>query len=190
MGTEHASDETPDEQKLFMLLASHGIDATAWGQGPTKTVRHLLGEVLAGECRLAENDSSLTRELHIVDVNVYRDGPRGERKRLIETKQVFSNGKIRERASDGRGSISEKIMRDEEPLAAAARALKEELHIEGHLAILPEGTAEENKESTSYPGLVSRYVKHRFSVVLPPESVREQYEEAQKDKTTYFNWSR
>nr|CAD1830455.1 unnamed protein product [Ananas comosus var. bracteatus] len=90
---------------------------------------------------------------------------------LVETRQLLSDGSVRER----RRPLSEKMRPGESPEEAAARAVREELG-EGAVVRVAEGQCEtrvEERESLSYPGLRARYVLHTVEAVavdgLPKE---------------------
>ena len=107
--------------------------------------------------------------------------------RLVEEKQVFTDG--RKRTRDIGGSIAEKLLPNEEAEKAALRAVREELQVIGDLTIRPKRTDEEIKDSPSYPGLQTKYVRHYFETELDGKQFKpEGYTETQPDKTTFFVW--
>lgn len=167
-------------------LRDFGIPVERWGQGAAKTVGHLLREVSAGETVLTQRGRELLRQVGFAAVTVtYRDGR--EVYELCEDRQEFNDGRVRRR--DTGSSVSEKIQPRENPRAAAERALREELGISSGVNLKGGKETEEIKESPSYPGLPTQYLRHDFSAELKPDQyLPGGYVETQEDKTTYFVW--
>ena len=102
---------------------------------------------------------------------------------------IFNDGRARKR-NLGR-AVSEKIKLAEIPAEAMVRGIQEELGIAGAINLVEEGTTEETIDSPSYPGLISRYVSHKFRVQLNDEQFQpEGYVESQPNMTTYFLWEK
>lgn len=79
----------------------------------------------------------------------------------------------------------------EDPLSASIRAMKEETDLVLPFASGPNltGNKEIGRESSSFPGLISRYSVSCFEVYLTSEQFNpEGYVEEQEDKTTFFVW--
>lgn len=174
------------EEGFSSYLAGFGIPVDTWGQGAAKTVGHLLREVNDGETVLTQRGLELLRQVGFAAVNVvYRNGR--EVYELVEDRQEFRDGRVRRR--DTGSSISEKIQPREDPRDAAERALREELGISGRVNLRGGKKTEELKESPSYPGLRTQYLRHDFSAELEPgQYSTDGYIEKQDDKTTYFVW--
>lgn len=151
-------------QELREWLEAAGVGTGAWGQGASKSVDMLWEEVQEGE-------SSLQREpgaapLRVVQVlNVVIRNSQGQV--LTEAEQVLPSGSRRARGL----TLSEKLLLGEGWEAAVARAIREELG-----PVLPPAPQigidrqsyrqeVEERESQSYPGLRSKYVCHRVSVL-------------------------
>lgn len=153
-----------------------------YGQGQAKTVEHLLEEINSGEAQIVWESGKPIRQISIVCIEVASED--GERQ-LFEEKQVFSDGRVRQREIWG---LSEKLKPNEDPHEGAIRAMKEELGIE-NCSIQFDSTEKEEKESPSYPGLVTRYLKTNFLARVWNEDFNpEGYVEEQADKSTYFVW--
>lgn len=153
-----------------------------YGQGQAKTIEHLLGEIESGEAQIIWEKGKPIRQISIVCIEVISED--GEQQ-LFEEKQVFADGRVRRRDIWG---LSEKLNLNEDPYQGAVRAMKEELGIE-NCSIHFDSTDEEEKESPSYPGLVTRYIRTNYSARVWNEDYKpEGYVEIQSDKSTYFVW--
>ena len=175
-----------DISQLRHVLAQHSIDATTFGHGDAKTLEHLRTEIEAGETVLAEENGTLKRVVSLVSLTVL--APSGEH--LVEDRQVFKDGRVRRR---GLNALAEKFKPGEDPLAAAKRALEEELglpsQVVASLKFVAGDRTETEDASPSHPGLISVYRTAHYSVTLPPDAYDpEGYVEHQVDKRTYFRW--
>lgn len=176
--------EIEGEQQLIELLDQYGVDHSHFGQGEAKTIAHLLKELREGECQLRPTaEGKLERLVLGSCVDVYHQGLH-----LIEEKQVFRDGRVRER--DIYTSIGEKLHPGEDPRAAAERALQEELGIDEPLQLrYRERHVKQVGFSQSYPGLHTCYEMEVFEVELPESQfVADGYVEEQADKSTYWVW--
>ncbi|HIK18888.1 MAG TPA: NUDIX domain-containing protein [Leptolyngbyaceae cyanobacterium M33_DOE_097] len=156
------------------------LDQALYGVGEAKTFAALLREIEQRECEIIWEDDRYVRLVQVVLVEVFSSAGK-----LIEDRQEFTDGRSRRRGIEG---ISEKRRRDENPLDAARRALREELGIAAaiDLTFVQQTTGE--KLSPSYPGLLSRYTKDLFTCYLPDELIQPKYVEIQDDKKTFFVW--
>lgn len=146
----------PHPDYLEQWLQQHGIDTAAWCSGPHKCVDSLWHELLARDCVLAS--SPLRRHVHAVHLVIRRGATV-----LIERAQTLPDGRRRTRNL----LPAEKIRLDEDVLAAAARCLREELRVSPLRARFLHDTYRQTtseRESTSYPGLITRYVSHIIGV--------------------------
>jgi hypothetical protein len=176
------------EQRLEDVLTRHGVPIERWGQGGAKNVRDLAREVDRGEAELREDRSGqLERYVRVAEVTVFARDEAGSVRRLVEDHQRFSDGRTRERDLDG--SLAEKLLEGERPLAAARRALREELGI-SQARVRRAGRARSiTRESESYPGLRSRYEIVPYTAWLSEDAVRERYVERTSEKETVFRWA-
>ena len=175
-----------DIQSLITLLSENNVDPSPFGQGEAKTLAHLLKEVEEGETVFEVEGGVLRRVISLVSIQI--QSPFEET--LVEDRQVFVDGRVRER---GLTALAEKFKPGEDPLKAARRALQEELGLSAEiaesLAFLEGGTEEKVKTSPSYPGLISVYRVTNLSVELPVVAYDPNgYIERQPDKSTYFLW--
>jgi hypothetical protein len=174
---------------LEKYLSSFKIPIDKWGKGYAKTTEHLLWEIESGECNLVEDKGILFREIEFVMCEIfYLEGDR--KYKLIEDKQVFKDGRVRTRKKDS--SVSEKIKMGEDPFESLKRGILEELGI-----VLEDSQIEqkeiidEEEESNSFPGLITRYKGNNFICYLNRSQYNPNgYKEIQKDKITYFSWSK
>ena len=184
-----------DESELKSLLEGNGVSTTEWGKGQSKTLKHLLSEIEAGETvlKFAAN-GELIRHTAYLSIQVFydfydNDQDRRKRYKLIEDKQVFRDG--RERSRNQVWSVAEKLKSNEKDIyCAVRRALEEELGVYGEPLYTSEiELKEENMISPSYPGLKARFLTYNLLVFLDPRQFKvEGYKEVQDDKTTYFTW--
>lgn len=173
-------------EDLAYILRDSGIDTTAWGQAPFKSVERLHQEIANGESQLIRAGSALGRLVSIVSVDV-RAEIDGRNYRLKEDRQEFTHGGSRRRNLYG---VSEKIQGNEDPKAAARRGLLEELGVTytGQLTA-DEIETDHQASSHSYPGLPGVYQRYPFTAVFDELDWNEDgYTEVQPDKTTYFVW--
>ncbi len=173
------------------FLDSYGVDYSAWGFGPTKTVERLFYEYLSGETTFIVRKKRLIRVVKRVQILVYYKTRKGTRLMLIEMRQVFRNGGVRKRSR--RRSLSEKMLIGEQGFDAAMRALKEEIGVAGLDRMLFKKLKSimpgKPQNSRSYPGLPSIHYGPRFKVMMPAAFyLRAGYDEVQQDKTTEFRW--
>jgi hypothetical protein len=177
---------TIDDLKKQLIDA--GIDISVWGTGQAKTLEHLLKEIDSGETILITGATGeLLRKVVVGNADVYYQSPDGKRYRLKEARQVFKDG--RERQRDLGAAVCEKIKVDEDPKDAMIRGIEEELGITGEIALSETGTNIQQINSPSYPGLESVYSHHKFQVTLTDGQFNpDGYVENQSDKSTYFVW--
>lgn len=169
-------------------LRLRGVPVEAFGAGEAKTLAHLLGELRAGESRLVvADDGSLVRHVEGSAVIVLSGDSGEDRMVLVEDHQRFRDGRVRRR--DLPNSVGEKLTPGEDPRAAALRAISEELGLPGSGRLSAHGIERGRVVSTSYPGLVTENVIHRFVYELPEgEWSPDGYRETQADKVTVFRW--
>lgn len=139
-------------------LPSGGAAMSLWGRKPgTKRLANLWTELVEGETAL-EDLRPPRRRVEVVSVKIVN--ARGER--LLESHQEMASGDVRRR---GR-FLSEKMRPGESVAEACRRGMLEELGPElgsGESVVLDLGShvcEEEERESISYPGLLTRYVLH------------------------------
>ena len=176
-----------DLKSLEEYLLRFRIPLEKWGKGYAKTLNHLFKEIESGECTLSEERGNLLREIEFVMCEMfYRDGK--NLFKLIEEKQVFTDGRTRTR--DKESSVSEKMMIGEDPLESLIRGVEEELGIIlDESQIEEEDGVEKTEASQSFPGLTTKYNGHNFTCFLNQSQYNPNgYIEVQKDKSTYFIW--
>jgi hypothetical protein len=157
------------------------LDLSLYGTGQAKTWAELEAEIQSGECQIEWQGNRPVRVVKVACIEVLSH--QGEQ--LIEDHQELADGRIRQR---GLTKLSEKFKPQESPLAVARRALAEELDIHVDLELEEIGEGLDEKESFSYPGLLSRYHKFFFKVVLPRSLYKTEYIEIQPSKKTIFRW--
>ena len=173
---------------LVDFLAENGVDVSEWGTNKAKTVDDLLEEIRQGESQLIVFEEGLRRVTPIDQIEVRYTDPDGVQYRLVEEKQTFRDG--RERVRNLPRSLGEKIKAGEDPQQVASRGVYEELGILiDSTRFQSDDTEYEERESPSYPNLVTRYDKHNFLVELTDEEFNPQgYMEDDGKKVTTFVW--
>ncbi len=171
-----------------VLLATHGVDTRAWGTGSAKTPDHLNAELEANEAVLVLENGKLVRITRILGVDVCCATDTGM-KILREVRQQFKDGRTRSRNLPT--SLGEKLTPDEDEITGLYRALSEELNVDMH-AVLSIGKINDEsreRESESFPGILTRSVIHNYAVLIDPTTYNPSgYTEDQEDKSTYFGW--
>jgi NUDIX domain len=169
---------------LVKSLLAVGIDLDKWSPSlGTKSVTDLQAEIDAGETQLQLIEGILTRIVKVVHVTVRVEI--GDRSFiLVEDKQIFFTGAVRER---GLECLAEKMTNDEQPEIAARRALREEigLNFEGELVSI--GEEIQQQSSPSYPGLSTQYQIFNYQIVLSAEDLKQiRFAEIQPKKISLF----
>ena len=184
---ENYHQNSMDLKSLEEYLIQYGIPTNEWGTGYAKTLNHLLSEINSGECSIVEEDGKLIREIEFVMAEIFYE-KEGKIFKLIEDRQIFSDGRIRTRKKES--SVSEKMIIGEDPLKSLIRGIEEELRVYiKESQIESSGTEEKKEESQSFPGLMTKYKGHKFICFFEESQYNpEGYLEIQKDKKTYFVW--
>lgn len=171
-------------------LRETGVPLDVWGKGKAKTLSYLMGEISRGSAVMYFDDERgiWIRKLKAVEVEVFYESPEGVTYFLKEDRQIFKDGRERRR---GFTWVAEKLEVREDFLSTSARAVEEELHLTPPFAAGPRllKFKEFERESDSYPGLVTEYSIGCFEVYLTPEQFNpEGYVEEQEELTTFFVW--
>ena len=170
---------------LKNILQSHGVPVEKWGIKMAKTINHLQKEIDNKECYVEYLDGELVRFVEFVGVDVTYKG-----KILKEERQEFTDGRVRKR--DMSSSVSEKMIKGEDPVISAIRGMKEEIGVSvsrDQLKNYKRLNYYDSSVSKSYPGLKSKYKGHKFECELNDDQYNtEGYVEIQEDKRTYFIW--
>lgn len=161
------------------------IDANKWVKSPEL----LYKEIKENDCRLSIEKGELLRRVDVIRVKCFYTNPEGERFQLVEEKQVFKNGKVRNR---GFNFVGEKLKEGEDPKLGALRGLAEELKIAGpnvQVKSLEEENTSVTLESPTYLGIKSNYRTYNFAYEVPEEEFKPSYVEIDEgSKDTYFSW--
>ena len=175
-----------DRPGLARYLARFGVETSDWGRGDTKTVDHLLEEMRNGDSELIVDGTDLTRRVRHVWVDVFAT-VQDERRHLVERRQVFNDGRVRERVLPT--SIGEKCKVGENPAEAARRGIVEELAIAAPIKLIVGMDRQNPIGPPSYPTLRTVYDTYWFVAELDISDFKpEGYVEIQPDKRTYFEW--
>jgi len=142
------------EDALKEQLTQQGIDVGKFGKDNTRTLKEFSAELIKGEATLMQDGAgALSRVVDIVVLIIAK----GAGEILVQTEQVFADGK------------SQKLDRlpgakrrpDENHFLSARRILRRQLEIDENQVELDTSVTnlEEEKNSTSYPGLKTMYRK-------------------------------
>lgn len=174
---------------FITLLIRHNVPVNSWGKGGTKNLADLLREIEKGETTLSVRDGELIRETSVLFITVRCSPPGSPPLRLKEDRQVFRDGRVREREHPYGASLGEKLRAGEKPDAEAVeRALEEELGVTSFGILRWDEPRIREQDSPSYPGLRARFTEYHCEVELRRAYRPEGYVEAQLAKTTYFVW--
>ena len=176
------------KEALVVILTLAGLPLQDWDQGTAKTIEHLRTEIAEGESQIViSKTGEVRRQAGVARIDVIHPAASGELYILKEDRQEFADGRVRKRQLST--SLGEKMKPHEEPIAAAERAISEELGINEIVGLYNLGAEEIVHVSESYPGLKSYLKTHLFAAIISPESfVPEGYIEEQDDKKNYYVW--
>lgn len=175
------------EEDLAEFLRNQGVDLTLWGVGKAKTLTDFYKEIREGEAHLMKDIKGALRKIMPSGVSVYYVPETGTTLYLHEERQVFADGRIRNREQSH--SIGEKAKPGEDHLAAAIRGIREELGVDGNFAIFQTQCATRIELSPSFPGMRTKYDEKKFVALLNKTQYRpDGYIDDDGKKTGYFVW--
>ncbi len=186
----HLDPQQFDETRTALLetLDQYRIPVKSqWGKGSAKTVDDLVTELERGECTLLSAGGRLVREFCVARVDLYYWDKDGKLLRLKEDRQIFNDGRERNRAFDF--AVGEKAKPLERPFDAAHRGLAEELQIHDRFDLAPLRSFVEIEPAKDFPGIPSISKRADYRLILPENHYRaEGYVDQQTDKKTIFLW--
>lgn len=199
---QFANIEPKNLTELRWLLLRNKVLYFLWMFG-RKNESHLFAEIEKGETKLVHDaEYGIIRQTHVMNIEVRYIDPHGDEWVLQEDRQEWHNkldmhGKKR---VDRRNHayVSEKVELSElnpngsiQEDKALARALFEELDgVQRFERVISLGIKTMIKESSSYPGLKTKFIVHLYRVHLPQSEWRQEYVEKGKEKSTHFLWAR
>jgi hypothetical protein len=147
---------------LERYLRANNVDPSLFGQGQAKTLQELSAELTSGESSLmASPQGELVRLVDVVLLKIFR----AQRREVL----VVTKSKQHETEEVGLNRLpGSKRRPDENQFLAAKRVLSRQLLIGEDCVKLDQGVhiVQEDKDSPSYPGLQTVYVKRIISVEL------------------------
>jgi hypothetical protein len=178
-------------QDLFdMIREVNNINLGLWGIGEAKTAAHLVDEVQEGEAILEIVDGCILRKIQPISIAIY--SPTQPKLILREVKQVFNDGRVRERNLPDKCSVAEKVnvLYNETPEKAAIKGILEELKIQVDPSqLIYKRQYSKTGPSRSYPGIITEKEIHIFECKFTQDQFNpDGYIEEQKDKTNHFKW--
>ncbi len=180
--------EVDTTDSLQEILEKNNIDTSFFGKNDAKRVEDLFNEIKNRESELVKEGDSIFRKINALSISV--NYSKNQRKFvLVEDKQVFSDGRERQRSP--MSSLSEKLKNGENIDEEINRALFEELGIKNKYDGIFLGEVKEEKESGSYPGLLTQYSFLKYQIFLEDEDFKEEgyiENEPSTGLTTYFVW--
>lgn len=150
------------EEALKQHLTSVGIDVNRFGQANTRTIKEFSAELIKGEATLMQDPvGGLVRVVDVVLLIISR-GKSAEI--LVQTSQIFPDG-TPQTLNRLPGA---KRRPDENQFLSARRILRRQLEIDENLVLLDVDVqnVEEEKSSSSYPGLKTVYRKRLIKAQL------------------------
>jgi ADP-ribose pyrophosphatase YjhB (NUDIX family) len=153
-----------------------------WGQGGNKSLTDLIKEIMRRESYLRIDNRGISRIVRMVKMRIIRDG-----QLLIEDRQIFPDGCERKVSRIPGGKISS----HELPQEALIREMREELYCEKQqFRFSTKGVQLQEKQSISYPSLLTVYEMHTFDVVLDPQVVIPDNFQTKDENGThlFFKW--
>jgi hypothetical protein len=167
---------------LGRYLKSNNVDPSTFGKNQAKTLQELSAELTTGESSLMRSPQG--RVIRLVDVVLLKITQADTGSMLVVTKECgAANAGVDVALNRLPGS---KRRPDENPFLAAKRVLERQIKISEDDVRLDAGMVqivEENKDSPSYPGLRTVYVKRIITAELDftSENLLEPLKSANKD---------
>lgn len=185
---EDFNENVSNIEGLKNKLSEYSIPFEKWGQGKSKTIQHLIDELIEKECSLSDVSGTLTRYIEFVGIKIYFIDKDENIWFLKEDRQEFKDGRTRRRNMPT--SVAEKMKSGEDPELSAIRGIKEELgFIIEETQLIKRRDLQFNGGSLSYPGLTTKYKGHQFTCYINENQFEPGgYVEKQKDKSTFFTW--
>jgi len=147
---------------LERYLRANSVDPSLFGRGQAKTLQELSAELTSGESSLmASPQGGLVRLVDVVLLKIFE----ARRREVL----VVTRSKHDEVEEVGLNRLpGSKRRQDENQFLAAKRVLSRQLLLSEDCVKLDEGVhiVQEDKDSPSYPGLRTVYVKRIISVEL------------------------
>jgi len=144
-----------NEETLTGFLKQNGNDTSKWGVDGTKTLKEFSTELIKGESTLTQGkDGKLLRVVDVV-VLIVQNKVSGET--LVQAQQIDPDGKTH----NLNRLPGAKHRPDENQFLSARRVLRRQMEIDENLVKLEQQVyvVEEDRSSSSYPGLKTIYRK-------------------------------
>lgn len=185
------------------MLDKYRIKYQNWGSDTTHPLSELVRRLNIEEMSLEEKDDTLILKMKVIIVHVHYNGNLGHLVLHEKGQYFYSSGRTLYRNVRG---IGETVNKNESPIEAGQRALKEELgqsqpgfkNPQNYPTFLIDKTKTElnrEEESRKWPGLTVRFSITHLKVTIGSELYLEQYTEDTLNKTTgqpfkmtYFGW--
>jgi hypothetical protein len=181
-------DEQGSMEALKNQLSSAGISTDTWGTGKSKSLKDLKKEIEEGKSTLIiSGNGEILRKVKVAKIDLFFNGPKGKRFKLIEEKRLYSDG--REKSRDTAHSVSKKIRKNQTPESAIKGAIQKKLGISGNINLTEIDMEEDTNLSPSYPDLRSVYIFYNFQADLSEDQYNpEGYTERHKENVTIYTW--
>lgn len=156
-----------EEDELKKYFETHSVDISAFGQGTAKSLKEISAELLKGESSLMlSTDGKVIRVVDVVVIKLIHSVTGSV---LVQTLQTFPDGATQ----DLKRLPGAKRRPDENQFLTARRILKRQLKVEeNHVTLDSQNVlvAEEEKESTAFPGLRTIYRKRIITATLAKDN--------------------
>jgi len=158
------------EEQLEVYLKENGVDPSKFGENHTRTLKEFSTELSEGESSLMKNPQG--KLIRIVDVVVLLVTKEGTTDLLVEHKENYDADK--ESGKEGHEKILNRLpgvkrRSNENHFLAAQRILKNQIKVDENSIKLDAKSVriiEEQKDSSSYPGLNTVYRKRLINAEL------------------------
>jgi hypothetical protein len=146
------------EQSLSEILTKNKVDLTKYGTGDARTLKRFAEELCTGESALLEDSASVVRILEIVVMRICKN--QGELILVEASHQMGEQVRVR-------NVLPGTKKRPKEDVLQAAKRLLDEVAIDYVAVDLELGNkTHEEKESPSYPGIKTVYLKHMVKAYI------------------------
>lgn len=160
------------EQSLSDVLTKHKVDLTKYGTGDARTIARFAQELSTGESALLEDADSVVRILEIVVMRICKDN--GELILVEASHQMGDQVRVR-------NVLPGTKKRPKEDVLQAAKRLLDEVAIDYVAVDLELGNkTHEEKESPSYPGIKTVYLKHMVKANIAQDGDAGVYKDMKK----------
>ncbi|HZS43167.1 MAG TPA: hypothetical protein VFA52_03030 [Candidatus Paceibacterota bacterium] len=191
MALTAVSEKIKSRSEIFRLLNKYKVPWQTWGQGASRSLEAFF-QYHEREKLYFQNHCGDQLIIHVhAAVVIVLHRYRGRLLEIYEDRQVCDNGTILRRSNFN--GIGETMLRGEEKIKSAQRALQQELGFHDPSKYqLSDCLQVERRipvESEKWPGIWAVYNRHIFQCVIPRELFKKDgHIEREDGRTIYFLW--